>query len=230
MLAERVGVDAVRVIDRAEHVGDCHNLHAGLVHEPGGTAADLTEALHGDGGILFLDAEVAERRARREIHAQRRRLSSPERTAKRDRLSGHDARLGVAHGLRVGVHKPRHRLGVGAHVGRGDVNLRADHGEQLVHVAAGDALDLSLRVFGRIEGDATLRAAVGQVEERGLPRHEHGQRTNLFHVHALRIAHAALARATAPVVLNAVAAKDGLGAVVALDRHSHGDFAAGCGE
>ena len=46
--------------------------------------------------------------------------------AEADRLAGDDARDRVPDVHRVGVHHPGHDLGVGVHVRRGDVALRAD--------------------------------------------------------------------------------------------------------
>ena len=93
-----------------------------------------------------------------------------------------------------------------------------------VHEVAPDADTLLLNdgSTGNREVDDTAAeeaAAVGHVDGRVLDRHPRRQRHHFRQRDVLVKAHAALARATADVVLHAVALEVGDGAVVQLDRH-----------
>src|SRR5207247_2081169 len=81
-----------------------------------------------------------------------RRLHAALRPADVDGLPGHRGRHGVTlvHGDRV--HDPGHDLGVRAHVGRGDVLLRADQDRDLGCVPARQVLELVLRKPVRVDG------------------------------------------------------------------------------
>src|SRR5262247_1188694 len=70
--------------------------------------------------------------------------------ASRQRLASHDGghRVAGVHGK--GVHDPRHRLGVGAHVRSRNVLLGPELVHQLGRVPPGDPLDLAPRKRARI--------------------------------------------------------------------------------
>ena len=138
-------------------------------------------------------------------------------------LPGHDLRHRVAALHRVRVHHPRHRLLVRRHVGRGDVLLRPDERQQLRGEAARDALDLGVRQRARVAADAALRAAVGQPQERALPRHPHGECGALAERDLRVVADAALRRPDDARVLHAVAGEDDARAVVQPDRAGDDD-------
>ena len=91
------------------------------------------------------------------------RLVAPERSARGDRLAGDDALDALlvhdADRVHVRVHRPRHGLRVGAHVGRRDVVVGADVAAERVDEATRDALQLGLRDAVRVELDAALAAA-----------------------------------------------------------------------
>ena len=134
---------------------------------------------------------------------------------------------GLAHVHGVGVHDPGHGLLVGAHVGRGNVFLRADELDQLGGVAAGHALQLALRHLSGIADDAALGAAEGDVDDGALPGHPAGQRAHFVERDVGRVADAALAGAARDGVLDAVAGEDFDGAVVHADGDVDGDLADG---
>src|SRR5690606_1202589 len=119
----------------------------------------------------------------------------------------------------VGVHHPRHHLGVGVHVGRGDVAVGPDHDADLAGVAAREPLQLAAREAPGVDADAALGAAVGQVHGGVLDGHPPGQRHHFLEADVGVVAHAALAGAAREAVLHAVALEVRHGAVVQLHRH-----------
>ena len=151
---------------------------------------------------------------------------APRRAAEVDRLPGDD-RGRVAVVGRVGVHHPRHRLGVGVHVGRRDVAVRADDVVDAVGEAAGHPLELGRAHRRRVDLDAALGPAERHVHERGLPRHQRRQRPHLLEVGGRVVADAALVGPAGAVVLDAVAAGDDHVPAVEPHRDLHGDLAIG---
>ena len=129
--------------------------------------------------------------------------------------------------LGVGVHHPAHHLGVGAEVGSGDVHVRADDGEDFLDVAAGKVLELAFGKLGRVDDDAAFGAAVGEADEGAFPAHPHGEGGDFADGDVLVETDAALGGAGGEVMLDAVALKDGDGAIGALDGNGDGDAAAG---
>ena len=227
---QRRHVEPLGVVDAALPVGGGEDPRALLVHQLGADRADVAEALHGDGRALELEAEVAGRLAGDDHHAAAGGLAAAERAAHLDRLAGDDRGRGVADVHRVGVHEPRHDLGVGVHVGRRHVLLRADGVDDLGGVAARQRLELALRHLGRVADDAALAAAERHLRHGALPRHPRRQRRHLVEGDAGVVADAALGRAERDVVLHAVAGEDLDLAVVALDRTRHDDLPLGVGE
>ena len=146
------------------------------------------------------------------------RLVAEHGAADRDRLAGHDLGHRVAALHRVGVHHPGHRLLVRRHVRRGDVLLRPDERQELGREAPREALELDVRHLARVAADAALRAAVGQPQQRALPRHPDRERRALAERDLRVVADAALRRAEHARVLHAVAGEDDARAVVEPDR------------
>jgi hypothetical protein len=89
--------------------------------------------------------------------------------------------------------------------GAGMSCLRADDDADLAGVAPRHALQFLQRQLLRVDADAALGAAVGQVDGGVLDAHPGRQRHHLFQRHVGVVAHAALAGAAAQVVLHAVA-------------------------
>ena len=96
--------------------------------------------------------------------------------------------------------------------------------------APGDALELRHRKAGRIDLDAALGAAEGDVDDRRLPGHPGGQRPDLVDVDGGVVAKAAFVRAQHVVVLHAVAREHLDPAVVHLDREVDDDLVGGLSE
>ena len=153
-----------------------------------------------------------------------------ERAADLQGLAGDHRRDRVAAVDRVGVHHPGHRALVGADVRRHDVVLRADHRHDLAGVAPGDALELGRGVAARVDRDAALRPAVGQLDHGALPGHPHRQGADLVDVDRRVVPQAALAGSARDVVLHAVPVEQLGGAVVAPQRDRDVDLAARCGQ
>ena len=80
---------------------------------------------------------------------------------------------------------------------------------------------------GRIDGDASLGAAVGNVDHCGLPSHEGRQRADFVQVDLGMVAEAAFHRSAGVVVLHAIADERADLAVVHLDAICTDDFALG---
>ena len=154
--------------------------------------ADVAEALDDRGRLGRRDVESVERAKGEEGDAVAGRLAPAERAAGADRLAGDDLRHGHAliHG--IGVHEPGHHLLVGAHVRRHHVGPRADEGNHFLHVAAGEVLELLGLERARVDRDAALAAAEGQIGERAFPAHPDGERGDFADVDIGREARAAL--------------------------------------
>ena len=206
-------------MDAAARVGHGDDPGALALMSKAAMRADVAEALHRDRGARRgpCPGGGPPRRCVK-THATGGRLVAALGAAEADGLAGDDARDGVADVHRVRVHDPGHDLGVGVDVRRGDVALGADEDADLGREAAGQALQLAQRELLGIDDHAALAAAVGDVHHRALPGHPHGQGLDLVEGHVLVVADAALGRAAAEVVLDAVAGEDLDAAVVHLDR------------
>src|SRR5207248_7916272 len=93
-------------------------------------------------------------------HAPARRFLASLAATDAHRLAGDDAgdRVAAVHGVRV--HHPRHDLGVGVDVGRGDVAIGTDHVGDLGREATRQALELTTTHVLRVARDAPLGATV----------------------------------------------------------------------
>jgi hypothetical protein len=120
--------------------------------------------------------------------------------------------------LAVGVHDPRHDLGVRVHVGGRDVPVDPQHEADLVRVPLRHLPQLLVAHAAGIDLDPALGSAEGQVDERGLPGHERGERADLVEVGLRMEPDPALARPAGAVVLHPVADEDLEAAVVHPDR------------
>jgi hypothetical protein len=211
-------VEAVVVEDAAGVVLRGDDLGAGLGEQLGRRRAHVAEALHRHARAVQVQADAARRFAPGDEHAAAGGLHAAQAAAQVDGLAGDHAGGGGAGVHRVGVHHPRHDLRVGVHVGRRDVLLRADDDADLAGVAARQPLQLLQRQLLRVDADAALGAAEGQVDGGVLDAHPGRQRHHLFQRHVGVVAHAALAGAARQAVLHAVALEVRDAAVVQLDR------------
>jgi hypothetical protein len=128
---------------------------------------------------------------------------------------------------RVGVHHPRHRLLVRAHVRRGDVDLRTDERNQLLRVAPRHALQFTDGKLTRIAGHAAFGSAIRQAGQSTFPAHPHRQRRHLAERHVMVKAHAALRRSEREMMLHAIAHEDRGAAIITPHRHRHAHAAFG---
>src|SRR5690606_18086567 len=168
MVEQGQDVQAVGVVDDARVVVHRDDLGPGFVEQARGGAAHVAEALDGDACALDVDAGFARRLAGRHVHAAAGGFDAPPAAAQRARLAGHHAGGGGAFVHGIGVHHPGHDLAVGVHVRRGDVLVGPDDVMDFAGVAARDAFQFALGVLARVDADAALGAAEGQVHCRGL--------------------------------------------------------------
>ena len=212
-----IRVDTLRVHDRACRIREPDDHGPELSHQLRREATGVSESLHDDACALEVHAQVLRRLDDRVHRATCRRLVAAFASTDRERLAGHHGkrRVAVVHGVRV--HDPGHRLRVRVHIGRRDVAVGADQELDLGRVAAGKRLELLRAHRLRIAHHATLRAAVGDPNDRALPGHPHRERFDLVERYRGVIADAAFARSARGVVLHAVAGEDLHHAV----RHPH---------
>src|SRR4029453_6217007 len=99
-----------------------------------------------------------------------------------------------------------------------DVLLGPDEDLDLGEEAPAEALEFLLRQLLRVDDDAALAATVRDPDDRALPGHPHREGLDLVERDVLVVADAALGRAAAEVVLDAVAGEDLDRPVVHLHR------------
>ena len=184
VVLELADVEAVGVPDPALDVADARDRAPVAPQQTRGHAAHVAEALHDDLLAPQLLAQALGRLVEHVDDAAPGGLAPARGAAHDDRLAGDDPGHALALGHGVGVHHPGHGLLVGAEVGGGDVEIGADHEDDLGGVAAGEVLPLARRELARVAADAALGAAVGQAHERALPAHQHGERGHLAQVDA----------------------------------------------
>ena len=206
-------------------IADADQLDAARRQPQRRMRADVAEALDDRGRPGRRDVERVERAKGEEGDAVAGRLAPAERAAGADRLAGDDLRHGHALIHRIGVHEPGHHLLVGAHVGRHHVGARADEGDHLLHVAAGEVLELLGLERARIDRDAALAAAEGQIGERAFPAHPDRERGDFADVDIGREARAALGGAERQMMLDPIADEELRPVVLHADRTGDDDRA-----
>ncbi len=138
--------------------------------------SDVAKSLDGDSrssSVLFC---VARNFRSMFITPAAGRFFAADAAAERYRLARHHAELLMADHHGIGVEHPAHDLRIGAGVGRGNVLMRADDRHDLAGVSASEPFFFAQRQFFGIADDAALRAAEGKIDQRVLPRLQHGQR------------------------------------------------------
>src|SRR5690606_22837895 len=106
--------------------------------DAGGPGADVAVALDDDADVLRAGVFEEGLFAHADGDAAAGGLVAAVGAAEFDGLASDDAG-GVAVLLAVGVHHPGHGLGVGAHVGCGDIAVDAEDHADVLGVAAGEA-------------------------------------------------------------------------------------------
>src|SRR5579863_7595519 len=134
-----------------------------------------------------------------------------------DRLPRDDAGSDVAGHHRDGVHDPRHDAAVGVDVRRRYIAVGTEQRRDVVRVAPCQTLELGFRKRRRIDRDATLCSAEGDVDNRALDRHVGGERLYLVDVHLGMKADPTLARTARRAVMDTPAGVDLDLSVVATD-------------
>ena len=166
--------------------------------------------------LLRLAAQPAENLQREDTDAAAGRLFAAGDAVILDRLASDDAWV-KAVVLIVLAHDPGHRLGVGSHVGRWDVDVGADDVMNLIDELAGDPLLLGETKGARVDGDPPLGAAVGNVHHRGLQRHQRREAADFVEVDLGVITEAPLHWSAGVVVLHPIADVGGDLALISLE-------------
>ena len=219
VLQELGHVDTLGIVKAAVYVRDADDLVAGLVHQLSGHRPHVAEALNDHALLRTLAAQLPQGAVAGNQAAAPGGLAPPARPAQLDGFAGDDGGGGLADVHGIGVHHPGHHLLVGAQVGCGHVALRAQVGQQLGGVAAGNGLEFASAELLRVADHAALGSAKGDVDHRALPGHPTGQGADFVQRHIGGKADAALARPAHEGVLHPVADKN-------LDRpvvHHHWD-------
>ena len=125
-----------------------------------------------------------------------------ERAADGERLTGDDAGDVVSGQHGHGVHDPTHDLGIGIDVRGGNVAVRSNHRSDREGVASSQSLQFATAERRGIDTDATLRAAVGDIDDGALDGHVGTERGDLIDVHTGVKTDAALARTPRGAVLD----------------------------
>ena len=220
-------VDALGVVEGAGVVGDRDDFGAVGGEGEGGFAADVAEALDGDGGFAQRDFHIREVFFDEVGDAGAGGFAAALGAADGDGFAGDDGGGDVADVVGIGVHHPAHDFFVGADVGGGDIGVRPEEVDHFLHVAAGEVLEFGGGKLVGVDHDAALGAAVGEADERAFPAHPHGEGGDFADGDALVETDAALGGTGGEVVLDAVAFEDGDAAVVAFDGEGDGETAAG---
>ena len=124
MLVELGDVEPLGVDDGAVGVGDADDLAAHLRQAPRRVAADVAVTLDGERRAGDRPLEPRQHLAGDDRHAEAGGRLAAGRAVELDRLAGHAGRV-KSLVLGVFVHDPGHHLRIGAHVGGGDVLVRA---------------------------------------------------------------------------------------------------------
>ena len=225
MLLQCAQVQSLGIVYRSLGVAHRDDGQPGLIEQAGRRASDLAEALDRNGGGLVIEVEVLEGLEGQVGRAAAGRVCAALGAADIDRLTGDRRGHRVARMHGDGVHDPGHHLRVGAHVGGGDVLLRADENGDLGRIAAREVLELVERELGGVASDCTFRASVRNADRGALPRHQHGERLDQLQIGLRVVADAALGRAAADVVLHAPTGEYMHRPVVHSHREVNGELA-----
>jgi len=213
-------VETVLVHRATRNVAHRNDLGAVLGHQqPGEVTPDVAESLNHHPAAGERNTEIASVFFHDVHHSPTRRFLAPERASEGDGLAGHDGRR-VAMPARVFVEQPSHHLGVGVHVGCGDVTVGTEHDGDPLGETSREPLQLEPAQLPGVDRHAAFGAAEGNVEQGRLPRHDRGETQDLVLVGVRVVADAAFARPARSVVLNAVSGEHLDAPVV----HPHGDL------
>ncbi len=137
-------VDAARVVNARGVIGDRDDLRAVVRERESGLAADVAETLKRDGGALDGNLQVLEVSFYQIRDARAGGLAASLRAAERNGFAGDAGWFVATEEIGIRVHHPAHDLFVGAHVGRGHVDVRTDDRRDFLDVAAGKPFEFAL--------------------------------------------------------------------------------------
>ena len=126
-----VHVDTGRAVYASLRVACCNDDGALLFEQHGRNPADIAETLHRDARPLQRHAHMFQAFYDGRDTSATGRFLAPTGAAHGYRFSSNHAAYGVADTHAVGVHDPRHDLGVGVHVGCRNVGFGAQDDHQL---------------------------------------------------------------------------------------------------
>ena len=184
-------------------------------------------ALDADARALEGHTDTSGRLAGDKQDARRGGVVTTFTTADRERFAGDDSGHGVPFMHGVGIHNPRHHLGVGVDIGRGNIPMGTDNDGNLGSIATGETFQFGRAHMLGIADDATFRASEGYGYDRAFPGHPHCERFHFIQRHIGAIANAPFGRATIDIVLDTIACKGLDAAIVEAHRKIDGKFTFG---
>ncbi len=205
----------------AVDIADRDDVHAFVVQEFRGEAADIAETLDRRRRATQTHAEPFGRLAHAEHEAARGGALSTLRPAELRRLARDDARQVIAVMHDIGIEHPAHDLRTRIDVGGGHIAVRTEEIDQLRHIAAGQPLALAVGQFARVDDDAAFRAAHWNANDGALERHPERERFDLVDGDILVKAYSALRGPARHVVLHAERTEGANRAVVHAHRQTH---------
>ena len=170
VVPQRLGVDSVAVHDSACVISDMGDGNSHPSKRTCGVFANVAEALDCSGGAAKVSVDLFEVVGQDERCALAGGLVAPDGSAGLNGLSCDDAAgvlaiAAAAKRVEIGVHHPHHVLSSGADIGCGDVVFGADVRTERMGEASDNAFDFGAAVLARIEANAALGAAEGDVRE-----------------------------------------------------------------
>ena len=204
MLQQRRDVESVWIVQPARHIADSDNLRSVFRQTFRRVAADIAEALYYCRTVRHFHVEIFSRLAGKKYQAATRGFRAAQRTAQHNGFAGDDLAYRPPHLLAVGVHDPRHRLLIGAHVGSRDVAVGTDDVDNLHRVPPREPLQFTSRQVRGINADPAFRAAKRKLHQGAFPGHPHGQCGHFAQTDVFVIPDAALGGSHGQCVLNAI--------------------------
>src|SRR6267154_4089484 len=199
-------VDAVRVVDGAAGIVDREEPPSERLEDLRRVRSDVAESLQHERRARGDRAAIGEPLLDGVREALSRGAHAAFGTADARVLAGDDAAqaMPLALAVRVLSEQEAHHVGIRSDVRRRDVEVRADQRLQPVHVAERQRLELLAGERLRIDLDAALAPAEGDVGDRGLPGHLRGEHLEEVQRDVLVEADAAFVGAARLVVLDPV--------------------------
>ena len=134
-------IDAPGIVIRAGVVGDRNDFCPVAGQRDGGLAPDIAKALDGHGRLFDRHFHVVQIFSHEVGDAGPGRFATALRAAERDGFAGDDRGRNVADVVRISVHHPAHDFFVGPDIRGGNIRVRPDERDHLLHVTPGEMLE-----------------------------------------------------------------------------------------